>query len=141
MKLKNLEKVLDKIFGQKEDSSILKKEIIDAVKKDIKKDLGNKEDVAEIIPMCNEVFGKRYRVMPKNIVNRYKEILRHFSIDDVRQAMMNAKENDFHKENGYTYCTPEYFSRVVQLEKWLNASTVKKSASTFVPISIRDGKQ
>lgn len=140
MKLKNLEKALDKIFGQKGESSIFRNEILDAVKKDIEAGLDSKDDFAEIIPMCNEIFGKRYRVMPKNIVNRYKEILKHFSLDDVRQAMQNARDNDFHKESGYTYCTPEYFSRIVQIEKWLNASIAKKTSSSFVPISVRNGK-
>jgi hypothetical protein len=142
MRFKNLEKLLKKKLPDTPYyQETVRDEILDAVKKDIEAGLGSKDDVAEIIPMCNEIFGKRYRVMPKNVVNRYREILKHFSLDDVRKAMENARDNDFHKENGHTYCTPEYFSRIVQVEKWLNASPGKKTSSSFVPISVRNGKQ
>ena len=57
------------------------------------------DDVLKILNIFNEVFQKKSRVMTKKVVNKYKDILRHFSLDDIKSAMENAKEDEFHSEN------------------------------------------
>ncbi len=88
--------------------------------------LNSKLKDAVIIDMFNEVFSKRSRVISKKVVNKYREILKHYTQDEIRHAMEMAKEDDFHKESGYKYCTLEYFSRLEQIDKWSNIKPVQK---------------
>jgi hypothetical protein len=70
----------------------------------------------------------------KEHLSKYKEILKHFSLQDINQSMINAKKDYFHLENDYKYCTLEYFSRIEQIDKWLNATKEhKKSDFIFEP--------
>ena len=113
-----LKEVLDEIFGPL--SCPEKDQIIEAVKKDNKEGEKVKGKVAEILPMFNEIFGKRSRVMSQKVVNKYKQILKVYNLEDVRKAFENAKADDFHREHGYKYCTLEYFSRMEQFDKWVS---------------------
>lgn len=111
-----LKGVLDEIFG--EHSSHEKDLIFEAVKKDNNESSKVTGRASEIIPMINEIFGKQHRVMSPKVMNRYKLLLKTYSIDDMRKAFTNAKNNDYHRESSYFYCTPEYFSRPEQMDKW-----------------------
>ena len=66
-----LKEVLDEIFGQ--HGCPEKDLIIEAVKKDNNEGEKIKGKVAEILPMFNEVFDKRSRVMSQKVVN-YRQI-------------------------------------------------------------------
>lgn len=127
--MRHLKKVLDEHIENEEVKAL----VLAAAKKDFEagNKTGDKEEVAEILPMFNEIFSRRSRLMPKNVINRYKEILRHYSVDELRDAMMAAKEDEYHMETGYKYCTLEYFSRLNQIDKWLNVAQSKKDGSTF----------
>jgi hypothetical protein len=59
-------------------------------------------------------------VVSKKVMSKYAEILKHFSIEEIEIAMRNAKEDSFHKETSHKYCTIEYFSRIEQIDKWVN---------------------
>lgn len=114
--MENLKQVLDDIFG--EQSSNEKDLIIEAVKRDNKESKSPTGNVAKILPMINEIFGKKHRIMSPKVINRYKLLLKTYSIDDMRKAFTNAKNDSYHKETNYFYCTPEYFSRTEQMDKW-----------------------
>lgn len=133
MELQNLNNALDALFGPFEDKR--KTEIIEAVKKDINKmtKSGSKDDSETILAIYNETFGRRNRVISKHILSKYKEILRHFTIDELRIAMENAKESELHKEKDHIYCTIEYFSRIDQVDKWLNIAPNKKPGTFNMP--------
>lgn len=111
-----LKGVLDDLFGAQ--SSHEKDLIVEAVNKDNNESKKVTGKVSEILPMINEVFDKKYRLMSPKVVNKYKALLKVYSIDDIRKAFTNAKNNDYHKESAYFYCTPEYFSRPDQMSKW-----------------------
>lgn len=115
--MEHLKEVLDEIFGPL--SCPEKDLIIEAVKKDNNEGEKVKGKVAEILPMFNEVFGKRSRVMSQKVVNKYKQILKVYSLEDVKVAFENAKADDYHIETRYKYCTLEYFSRMEQFDKWV----------------------
>jgi hypothetical protein len=70
--------------------------------------------------------------MTKKVINKYKDILRHFSLDDIKGAMENAKDDEFHLDNNYKYCTIEYFSRLEQIDKWTNVTKEDKKKEGFV---------
>ena len=119
MEFKQLKKALDSIISlsDKQRALILECAQIDTIGK-VKKTKVNEE---EIIKMFNEVFSKNSRVISKKVVNKYREIFKHYTLDELREAMEHARDDDFHKETSWKYCTIEYFSRMDQLDKWLNA--------------------
>lgn len=131
MILKNLEATLDKMFGPFSEERTI---ILNAAKKDIDSmtSVASGDDVLKILNIFNEVFQKKSRVMTKKVVNKYKDILRHFSLDDIKSAMENAKEDEFHSENNHKYCTIEYFSRLEQIDKWTNVTKEDKKKEGFV---------
>lgn len=130
-KFLNLEKILDEIFGIFSDDKKVK--ILNAAEKDFRKltKADSEGDVSVLIETFNIIFNKRSRVISKKVANKYREILKYYSLDDVKQAMSNAKDDDFHRENGYKYCTLEYFSRIEQIDKWINVQQVEEK-NTFV---------
>jgi hypothetical protein len=119
MEFKQLKKALDAItsLSDKERALILECAQIDTIGK-VKKSKVNEE---AIIKTFNEVFSKNSRVISKKVVNKYREIFTHYTLDEVKEAMEHARDDDFHIETRYKYCTIEYFSRMDQLDKWLNA--------------------
>ena len=131
MILKNLEDALDKIFGPFSEERTI---ILNAAKKDIEKmtSVASGDDVLKILNIFNEVFQKKSRVMTKKVITKYKDILRHFSLDDIKLAMENARDDEFHSENNYKYCTIEYFSRMEQIDKWTNVTKEDKKKEGFV---------
>jgi hypothetical protein len=132
MKYKHLEAELDKIFGPFAEERTL---ILNAIKKD--EELANSvtsgDDASKIINIFNEIFQKKSRVMTKKVVNRYKEILKYFTLDDIKLAMESAKDDDFHTDNSYKYCTLEYFSRMEQIDKWTNVTKEEKKSDFVMP--------
>jgi hypothetical protein len=132
MEYKNLENALDRIFGVFSEERTV---ILNALKKDVElmNKISSSDDVHKIINIFNEVFNKQSRVMSKKVLNKYKEILKHFSLQDINQSMINAKIDEFHQENGYKYCTLEYFSRIEQIDKWLNATKEQKKSDFILP--------
>ena len=131
MILKNLEAALDKMFGPFSEERTI---ILNAAKKDIDSttSVASGDDVLKILNIFNEVFQKNSRVMTKKVINKYKDILRHFSLDDIKVAMENAKDDEFHLDNNYKYCTIEYFSRLEQIDKWTNVTKEDKKKEGFV---------
>lgn len=128
---KHLEAALNKLFGPFSEERTI---ILNALKKDeeANSSVSKSDDVSKIINIFNEVFGKKSKLMSKKVLNKYKEILKYYSLDDIQSAMSNARDNDFHIETKHTYCTLEYFSRVEQMDKWSNISKVTKPKDDFV---------
>lgn len=114
--MKYLKGVLDDLFG--EHSSPEKDLIIEAVNKDNKEGGKVTGKVTEILPMINRIFDKKFRIMSPKVIKRYKQLLKTYSLEDMEKAFTNAKNSEFHIESNYFYCTPEYFSRPEQMNKW-----------------------
>ena len=131
MVYKNLDAVLNKLFGPFAEERTL---ILNALKKDeeLNASLSKSDDVSKIINIFNEVFGKNSKVMSKKVLNKYKEILRYYSLTEVQLAMQNAKADEFHIENNFKYCTIEYFSRIEQMDKWMNIVKEQKQKADFI---------
>jgi predicted transcriptional regulator len=131
MVYKNLDAVLNKLFGPFAEERTL---ILNALKKDeeLNASLSKSDDVSKIINIFNEVFGKNSKVMSKKVLNKYKEILKYYSLTEVQLAMQNAKADEFHIENNFKYCTIEYFSRIEQMDKWMNIVKEQKQKAEFI---------
>ena len=131
MVYKNLDAVLNKLFGPFAEERTL---ILNALKKDeeLNASLTKSDDVSKIINIFNEVFGKNSKVMSKKVLNKYKEILKYYSLTEVQLAMQNAKADEFHVDNNFKYCTIEYFSRIEQMDKWMNIVKEQKQKADFI---------
>ena len=76
-----------------------------------------------LLDWFNQCFQKKSRVFPKSIQTKYKKLLRDgFTIDDVKNAMKNAKNDQFHIESKFKHCSLEFFSRAEKIDKFANVS-------------------
>ena len=76
-------------------------------------------DFDNLLVFINEKFGRGFRVINKDVKAKFKSRLKDgYTKKDIIQAISNASENDFHKDNNYQYCTPEFFSRASTLDKF-----------------------
>lgn len=126
----NLNETIEKYFGPFCDDKV-RENFIRAALIDIKS--FDKTDKEWIIEKYNSIFGKKSRIISGTVNKKYNAVLKAFSRDELERAMKAAKEDDFHKANGYKYCTLEYFSRVDQVDKWLNASVETKKEQFVLP--------
>jgi len=136
MVYKNLDAVLNKLFGPFAEERTL---ILNALKKDeeLNASLSKSDDVSKIINVFNEVFGKNSKVMSKKVLNKYKEILKYYTLTEVQLAMQNAKADEFHVESNFKYCTIEYFSRIEQMDKWINVTKQQKADFILPKFNVR----
>lgn len=66
--------------------------------------------------LINEATKKKYRARIKD----------GYTSKDIANAIENAVNSDYHKENNFTYLTPEFFSRAVTLDKYSNTNNKTK---------------
>ena len=83
-----------------------------------------------LLEFVNKSFGRNFKVVSDKIQRSYKARLKEgYKKEDIIQAIRNCKENKFHKDNNYQYCTPEYFSRSETLDKYVDRTIVTESDS------------
>ena len=85
MEFKRLRKALEceKTLSEQSRAFILQMAESDVTRES----LNSKLKGISIIDMFNDVFSKRSRVISKKVLNKYKEILKHYTQDEVRHAM------------------------------------------------------
>lgn len=85
-------------------------------------------DYQALLDFVNKTFGRNFQVINDKIKRSYKARLKDgYKKEDIIQAIKNCKENAYHKENNYQYCTPEFFSRSETLDKYANRTIVTES--------------
>jgi hypothetical protein len=73
----------------------------------------------DLLNYFNSVFKKNNRVFSDNVKTKYKARLKEgYTLVNIRTAMSKGSQDQFHKDNGYKYCTLEYFSRSATLDKF-----------------------
>lgn len=97
---------------------------------DIKKDKEAKASTSSkvIIDILNEVLKKEkgFRVLDES---KAKNILKIFDPDEIRQAVINATQDEYHISKNFQYLTPEFFTRKDKVEKFLNSKPYVKRSS------------
>ena len=66
--------------------------------------------------IINEATKKKYRARIKD----------GYTSKDIANAIENAVNSEYHKENNFTYLTPEFFSRAETLDKYSNVNNKPK---------------
>ena len=85
-------------------------------------------DYQALLDFVNKTFGRNFQVINDKIKRSYKARLKDgYKKEDIIQAIKNCKENAYHKENNYQYCTPEFFSRAEILDKYAHRTIVTES--------------
>jgi uncharacterized phage protein (TIGR02220 family) len=85
-------------------------------------------DYQALLDFVNKTFGRNFKIVSDKIQRSYKARLKEgYKKEDIINAIINCKDNKYHKENNYQYCTPEYFSRSETLDKYANITKVSET--------------
>jgi uncharacterized phage protein (TIGR02220 family) len=85
-------------------------------------------DYQALLDFVNKTFGRNFQVLNDKVKRSYKARLKDgYKKEHIIQAIKNCKENTYHKENNYQYCTPEFFSRAETLDKYANRTIITES--------------
>jgi uncharacterized protein YdaU (DUF1376 family) len=77
----------------------------------------------KLLAFMTELFGKKFKVVNPDTRRKINaRINQGWTKQDVQNAMLVVQADEFHRENGYKYVTPEYFGR----EKTLQLYATKK---------------
>lgn len=65
-----------------------------------------------LLETINKIFGRKFEVITDPVKKKYKALLKHgYSKKNIQAAMLKCKNDNYHIDTGYKYCTLEYFSR------------------------------
>ena len=70
-----------------------------------------------LLNYINEKTNRSFRTINKNVQAKYKARLKDgYTKKDIQTAIDNAVKSEYHKENGFKYLTPEFFSRADKID-------------------------
>jgi len=73
---------------------------------------GEMIDFDILLETLNKIFGKEFRVVNKTVREKYKALLKQgYTKANIHTAMLNCKNDEFHKKNNWKYCNIAYFAR------------------------------
>lgn len=99
----------------------------DSVNDSINNNIVESIDFDHLLKFINETFCREFRVINENVRKKYKSLFKKgYTKNDILNSILNAKENIYHKESNYQYCTPEFFSRPDTIDKYSNILTQKE---------------
>lgn len=91
----------------------------------------------KLLSFINEKTGKCFRIINQTTRAKYKARLKDgYSQADIKNAIINACNDTYHKENGLKYLKPEYFSRADTLD--LHAFKKTKSVVKHIENPYKD---
>ena len=91
-------------------------------------------DYQALLEFVNKSFGRNFKVVGDKVQRSYKSRLKDgYKKEDILNAIRNCKDNPYHKENNYQYCTPEFFSRAETLDKYADR-TIKTESDSILAI-------
>ena len=91
-------------------------------------------DYQALLDFVNKSFGRNFKVVGDKVQRSYKARLKDgYKKEDILNAIRNCKDNPYHKENNYQYCTPEFFSRAETLDKYADR-TIKTESDSILAI-------
>jgi len=84
-------------------------------------------DFSELLKFINKSFGREFRLINNSVKKSFNARLKDgYSKQDIKNCIENLAKNQYHKENGYQYCTPEFISRSSTLEKYSTKTIIKE---------------
>lgn len=87
----------------------------------------------KLLDFFNDSFGKRCKVFAPTVKQKFNARLKDgYNTTDIAKAMNVCKNDSFHKENNYKFCTLEYFARSKTLDQYAFIES-KKVNKTYTP--------
>jgi uncharacterized phage protein (TIGR02220 family) len=81
-------------------------------------------DFDKLLFFIKQETRREFRTINKSVQNKYKARLRDGYLKaDIQNAIKYACSMQYHKDNGFQYLTPEFFSRADTLDKYGSKST------------------
>jgi uncharacterized phage protein (TIGR02220 family) len=84
------------------------------------KDINTKPiDFERLLEYINKSFGRKFLKINDNVKAKFKARIKEgYKIENIKDCIDNLKNNQYHKDNGFQYCTPEFISRSETLDKY-----------------------
>lgn len=84
----------------------------------------------KLLSFLNSKTKRKFKIINEATKKKYRARLKEgYTSKDIANAIENAVNSDYHKENNFTYLTPEFFSRAVTLDKYSNVNNKQKENS------------
>jgi hypothetical protein len=102
------------------------------IKENKSKSNKNKIEFDKLLVFFNETFGKKCRVFSASVKQKYSaRVSDGYTTMEIAKAMSVCKNDDFHKQNNFKYCTLEYFARPKTLDQYAYSET--KQSNKYTP--------
>lgn len=98
-----------------------KKSNIEEKRREEKKDILSTEsiDFGVLLNYINSSFNRKFKIISESVKTKFKaRIKEKYSKDDIKNCIDNLKNIQYHIDNGFQYCTPEFISRADTLDKY-----------------------
>ena len=81
----------------------------------------------KLLSFLNSKTGRNFKLINEATKKKYNARLKEgYTKDDILNAIINAVNSDYHKENGFKYLTPEFFSRADKLNMYSSINNKPK---------------
>lgn len=102
----------------------------------LKKETKDILDFVKLLSFINQKTGRKFKTINKDIKRKYEARLKDgYTKQDILNAVINASNLQYHKDNGCQHLTPEFFSRATTLDKYGNEAKVNLIASFPDPVN------
>ena len=89
-------------------------------------------DFDQLLSFINSTFGRSFKVVNDKVKKKYKALFKQgYNKEQIKDAILNASKNDYHKQTNYQYCTLEFFSRPETIDKYSSLVTIDSSNLTI----------
>lgn len=117
---------LKRIEKQQVNIDTLKAPLKDSLKAPLavnNKEINNKDkeviDFQALLEFINNVFNRKFEVINDKVKRKFNSLITQgYTKNKITNAIINCKNNKFHIENNFQYCTPEFFSRTDTIDKY-----------------------
>jgi hypothetical protein len=90
-----------------------------------------------LLQFINETFGREFKVINSKVKTKYIALIKQgYTKNQITNAIVNCKNNKFHIENNFQYCTPEFFSRTDVIDKY--GFDVTDNGNSYTPQIIHE---
>ena len=91
------------------------------------------DNVIELIEHFNKCFNKITKVIPKTARAGYNDlIIDGYTLEDIKNAIVNAAKDKWHIEKKYEICTYSYFCKPEVIDRYHSMSTAK-TKTNYIP--------
>jgi len=102
----------------------------------LEKETKDKLDFVKLLSFINQKTNRKFKTINKDVKRKYEARLKDgYTKQDILNAVINASNLQYHKDNGCQHLTPEFFSRATTLDKYGNEAKGNLIASFPEPVN------